>query len=474
VIVVLFLALYTWVTRPLDLISDSLRNESNEPLLAITSQEDELGQIARLISSFFDQKLALVEEIVERRQAERNAHESQRALRSFVSNLAGMAYRCKYDVNRTAEYVSDGCAEITGHIADTLLNPDTAITFSSLVHPDDRESVRLAIDQAVTTRQPYKLTYRVITADHEERFVLDHGRGVHSGSGPATAVEGIIVDITNRVKAERDREHLQTKLNRAERVQALGLLAGGVAHDLNNMLAPVLNYPELILLKLPEDHPIRPKIHIIRDAAQQAVDVVQDLLTMARRGRYEMGTVDLNGVVERYLQSANFLHLTSKNPQIRVKANLQRPLETIVGSPTHLHKAIMNIVINAFDAMPKGGDLIITTEQRLVTSLADGHQIIPGDYVLLSIKDSGVGIAPEDMKKIFEPYFSRKRMGTSGTGLGLAVVYGTVKDHHGYYDIESTVGEGTNFILYFPAGRQEQSGEENDPSGRNQIAQTTG
>jgi signal transduction histidine kinase len=306
----------------------------------------------------------------------------------------------------------------------------------------------------VASRQGYALTYRINAADKSERSVLEQGRAVYASDGRVTALEGIILDITDRVEAERERAFLQNKLNRAERVQALGLLAGGVAHDLNNMLAPVMAYPDLILSKLPENDPLRPKLMIIRDAAQQAVDVVQDLLTMARRGRIEMTSVSLNDVVEMYTHSANFLQLTAKHPDVAVVIDLAPHMDSIGGSVTHLNKALMNIVVNAFDAMNRGGQLTIRTRQRNVTELADGHRIIPGEYIILSVSDTGVGIPPEDMKKIFEPYFSRKQMGTSGTGLGLAVVYGTVKDHHGYYDIISQVGEGTEFILYFPAENQ--------------------
>ena len=260
-----------------------------------------------------------------------------------------------------------------------------------------------------------------------------------------------IARVIERVRAEEQNRKLREELERAERMKSLGVLAGGVAHDLNNMLGPLVGYPELILMRLPEDSPVRKQVQRIGNAARDAADVVQDLLTLARRGRYEMVPTDLNAVAEAYLDSPGFAKLCEARPNVTVTRDFCQNLSPIMGSTPHLFKVIMNLVVNAFDAMLDTGRLKITTAQKYVKTLAGGFQgVVPGDYATLSVQDTGTGIDPADLDKIFEPYFSKKKMGTSGSGLGLSVVYGVVKDHRGYYDILSEVGKGTEFIIYFP------------------------
>ncbi|MEW5923973.1 MAG: response regulator [Candidatus Zixiibacteriota bacterium] len=262
-------------------------------------------------------------------------------------------------------------------------------------------------------------------------------------------------DITQRMKAEQSRLELQDRLERAQRMESLGLLAGGVAHDLNNMFGPVIGYAELLLNQLPPDSPITTRVAKIAKSAQDAAMVIQDLLTLARRGRYEMRPLDANAVIRSYLDSTNFEKLKERYPQVTIQVDLSSSIGLIMGSEIHLEKDIMNLVGNAFEAMPTGGILTIQTTQTYMEKLQAGYQNIDnGEYVIFRIKDTGVGISPDDIKKIFEPYFSRKKMGSSGSGLGLAVVYGIIKDHHGYYDVVSEIDKGTEFILYFPVSKE--------------------
>ena len=266
-----------------------------------------------------------------------------------------------------------------------------------------------------------------------------------------TSIAEPIARVIERAKAEEERRHLSDELERAERMKSLGILAGGVAHDLNNMLGPLVGYPELMLLKLPEDSPLRKQVLRIGAAAKQAADVVQDLLTLARRGRYEMEPTDLNAVIEGYLDTPGFATLSEKRPDVQVTTVLDRNAGTILGSTPHLSKVVMNLVVNAFDAMPDGGTLTLSTERQYLEKLQGGYdKVLPGNYALMTVRDTGIGIDPKDADKIFEPYYSKKKMGTSGSGLGLSVVYGVVKDHKGYYDVFSEVGKGTTFTLYFP------------------------
>jgi len=297
-----------------------------------------------------------------------------------------------------------------------------------------------------------KLIEELAVSDGDtERFYDARVTGISGNSGFQTDFILTINDVTERKQAEEHELKLQQKLDQAERMESLGLLAGGVAHDLNNMLGPMVGYPELILLKLPEESPMRKQVQRIGDSAREAANVVQDLLTLARRGRYEMVPTDMNGIVEAYMDTPGFEKLKETHQDISVKLQLDKQIGRFMGSSTHLSKVFMNLVVNAFDAMPDGGELSIATSMSYIEALFGSQEEVEnGDYILLRVRDTGMGIAAEDLGRIFEPYYSSKKMGSSGSGLGLSVVYGVVKDHKGYCDILSKVGEGTEFGLFFP------------------------
>ncbi len=261
--------------------------------------------------------------------------------------------------------------------------------------------------------------------------------------------------IQERVRAEQARRALEERLSRSQKMEALGLLAGGVAHDLNNVLSGIVSFPELILLDMAADHDLRPIMETIHKSGQKAAAIVQDLLTLARRGVTHTDVLNLNSdIIEDYLNSPEFKKIHSFYPYISLETRLDPQLMNLRGSTVHLRKVIMNLVSNAAEAQPDGGHILITTENRYVDRPVSGYdQVNEGDYVVLRVEDQGTGIAPEDMNRIFEPFYTKKVMGRSGTGLGMAVVWGTVQDHHGYINVESEVGEGTIFELYFPVTR---------------------
>jgi PAS domain S-box-containing protein len=253
-----------------------------------------------------------------------------------------------------------------------------------------------------------------------------------------------------------EHQKLQAQLQRAQKMEAIGTLAGGVAHDLNNILAGLVSYPELLLMEMPEESPLRKPILTIQKSGEKAAAIVQDLLTLARRGVAITEVVNLNNIIFDYLKSPEYEKLQSFYPNVKVKKDLETKLLNILGSPVHLSKSIMNLVSNATEAMSDEGMMFISTENRYIDKPIKGYDNVKeGDYVTLTVSDTGVGISPEDMEKIFEPFYTKKVMGRSGTGLGMAVVWGTVKDHKGYIDVQSTEGKGTTFTLYFPVTRRE-------------------
>ncbi len=262
-------------------------------------------------------------------------------------------------------------------------------------------------------------------------------------------------DITFRLETSKEKIRLEEQLQKAKKMEAIGTLAGGVAHDLNNILSGIVSYPELLLLQLPKDSPLVGPLETIFQSGKKATAIVQDLLTLARRGVEKIEVLNLNFIVEAYLKSPEFQKLKSYHPNVKEITNLATDLLNMEGSDVHLSKAIMNLVSNAAEAMPEGGDLKISTENKYVDTQIKGHEDIgEGDYVVLTIQDEGLGIAPDDMDRIFEPFYTKKKMGQSGTGLGMSVVWGTVKDHNGFIDFKSTIGTGTTFKIYFPVTRK--------------------
>ena len=262
-------------------------------------------------------------------------------------------------------------------------------------------------------------------------------------------------DIGKWKKVEEDKKKLESKLQRAQKMEAIGTLAGGVAHDLNNILSGIVGYPDLMLMDLPQRSPLRQPLSAIQKSGIKAAAIVQDLLTLARRGVSNSEVLDLNSIIRDYLKSPEFEKVNNFHAGLRVETNLDPELLNISGSPVHLSKTLMNLVSNAAEAMPHGGRIFISTQNKYLDQPIEGYDAIEeGDYVLLKISDSGIGIRAEDKERIFEPFYTKKIMGRSGTGLGMAVVWGTVKDHKGYIDIHSTEGKGTTFTLYFPITRE--------------------
>jgi len=262
-------------------------------------------------------------------------------------------------------------------------------------------------------------------------------------------------DLTLTKKAEEEKKDLQIHLQRAKNMEAIGTLAGGVAHDLNNILGGLINYPELLYMRLPEGSPLRRYVQTIQKSGEKAAAIVQDLLTLARREVAPEESVNLNQVVIDYLATPEHEKLSSLFSRVRFECDLDDDLLPITGSTIHLFKSLMNLVSNAAEAMPEGGMVTIRTCNRYIDQPIRGYEEFrEGDYVVLSVSDTGIGISLEDMARIFEPFYTKKVMGRSGTGLGLAVVWGTVKDHKGYIDLRSRPGEGSEFILYFPVGKR--------------------
>jgi PAS domain S-box-containing protein len=516
--------------------------------------------------------LAVVRDITERKRAEAELRERERQLSTFLSNLPGMAYRCRNDEHWTIEFVSAGALALTGHPPEDLVG-NRREAYADLIHPKDRSQVWEQVQEALARHEPFVLNYRLVRANGEECWVWEQGRGVYDEQGRVVALEGLVLDDTARheaaqvleqreahfrslienasdlitvinpqgvilyqsptslrllgyhaesliganlfdylhpddaaevtasirclleLSADRAANHeptrvecrvrnsagqwrtleaygrflsgagtqtrivvnarditdqlrLEEQFRQVQKMEAIGRLAGGVAHDFNNILAVIMMQAEVTaqMTGLPER--AREGIHQIRAAAERAANLARQLLLFSRRQVLQPRDVDLN---EQTTSLGKMLQRTL-GEDIHLEWKLHPHPLRLHADPGMLDQVLMNLAINARDAMPEGGTLTIETSELVLDEAAARNQpgATPASYVCLAVRDTGAGIAPEVLPHIFEPFFTTKEPG-KGTGLGLATVFGIVQQHRGWITVESAPGQGATFRVYLTA-----------------------
>jgi two-component system cell cycle sensor histidine kinase/response regulator CckA len=385
-----------------------------------------------------------ISDITERVRAEEGFQESQRALATLISNLPGMAYRCRNDARWTDEYVSEGVYELTGYRPEELIG-ESGLGFASLIHPEEYEQVWDKTQQAIAERMPYRFTYRIHTRSGEEKWVWEQGRAVYDRDGRPFALEGFVADITERKQAEE-------VLRQAQKMESLGILAGGVAHDFNNLLAAMMGQASLAWAKLPPENPARNHVDKLVKAIRRAAGLTQQLLAYSGRGQFTLTLLDLNILIRENLH----LLEASIPKNVRLQLSLSESLHPIEADPGQMQQVVMNLILNAAEAIGSApGLLTITTGVEAISPADDiywqitGLPLVPGPYVSLEVTDNGSGMNEETLRRIFDPFFTTK---FTGRGLGLAAVLGIVRGHQGGLRVTSEAGRGTRFRLLFPAG----------------------
>lgn len=398
----------------------------------------------------------LKQEIVVRMNSERALRQSEQKYRLLAENIQDVIWMM--DMKFAFTFVSPAIERLQGwtHHEYMKLRLEESLTPASLkkVFEEFNRQYELGLASGSFARSS-TLEIELLRRDGTSVWSEVTASFLLGEDGMPIGVLGVSRDITERRKAEREKRELLESLARSKKMEALGTLAGGVAHDLNNVLSGIVSYPDLLLMDLPRESPLRRPIEVIQESGKKAAAIVQDLLTLARRGVSTLEVLNLNDIVGEYLISPEYQRLRALHPRIEVETRQETELLNVMGSPIHLSKSLMNLVSNAAEAMPNGGKIIIATENRHLDRSLKGKEVREGDYAVLQVADTGVGIPPEDLHRVFEPFFTKKKMGRSGTGLGMAVVWGTVQDHHGYIDVRSAEGRGTEVTAYLPATREE-------------------
>jgi two-component system cell cycle sensor histidine kinase/response regulator CckA len=316
--------------------------------------------------------------------------------------------------------------------------------FLDLVDPEDREKVRRSIQQSLEDAQPFEFEHRMMRPDGGVRVVHSKGRIVQNDRGQVIRLLGTGQDIT-------DRKRLEEQLQQAQKMEAIGRLAGGVAHDFNNMLTSILGYAELLIQQIGPDKPMGRDLSQIQAAAQRAAALTKQLLAFSRKQALAMAPVDLNEVVRTLEPMLGRL----LGARVMIATTLADDLHRVLADAPQLEHLMINLSLNARDAMPQGGTLTIATRnvELGAADMAAHPGAQAGSYAIMRVTDTGVGMSPEVQARIFEPFFTTKERGR-GTGLGLAAIYGTVKQLGGFIDVDSRLGTGTTFTIYLPKTEQ--------------------
>ena len=429
------------IVKLLEALDKGTRAVGEEPLMMLN--ERLLTMDILPVEEDGSRAVVILKDVTDRKMHDKTLQASEEKYRTILESMEDGYYET--DIAGNFTFFNESLCEILGHSRDEIIGMDYR------QYTDEETAIRVyqTFNKVYTTGNPDKgLNWPIIGKDGTKRSVEASVSLRKNAEGEPIGFRGAVRDIS-------EKQRLEAQLQQANRVEAIGTLAGGVAHDLNNILGGLVSYPELLLVQIPEDSPLRKPMLTIQKSGEKAAAVVQDLLTLARRGVVVTEVVNPNHTISEYLGSPEHEKLQSYHPGVHIERHLEKDVLNILGSPTHLSKTIMNLVSNAAEAMPNGGRLAISTENRYIDRPVSGYDNVKeGDYVVLTVSDTGTGISTEDMEMIFEPFYTKKKMGRSGTGLGMAVVWGTVKDHNGYIHVQSTEGKGTTFTLYFPVTRK--------------------
>lgn len=401
-----------------------------------------IKEIAKLRQRF--NNLKLLEK--KNKQAEKLLRESEEKYRKILENIAEGYY--EVDLGGHFTFFNDSVCRILGYTRDELMGMNNR----SYTDPKNAKNLYQAFNHVYRTGEPFKgFDWEIIRKDGTIRSVEASISLIRDPKGQPTGFRGIVRDITEPKRVEQEMIVLQEELRQSQKMEAIGRLAGGIAHDFNNLLTVISGNCQMSLLDLKEGDPLRGNIGEIRVAADRAASLTRQLLAFSRRQILNFIILDLNDI----LRNLDKMLRRVIGEDIELITVLAEDLGKIKTDPGQVEQVILNLVLNARDAMPKGGKLILETANAKVDEeYVQAHiGVKPGRYVRLSVSDTGAGIPPEVKERIFEPFFTTKENG-KGTGLGLSTVYGIVKQSGGNIWVYSELGYGTVFKVYFPQAEE--------------------
>ncbi len=379
--------------------------------------------------------IGIAVDVSERMRNERARQEAETLYRSLVEQLSAVTYIAELGLEGNWRFVSPQIEPLLGYTPEEWLS-DSA-NWIQHVHPEDHQIVSAAED-ATLAGNSFRAEYRVFRRDGKMLWINDSGSLVPGPDG-RQLLHGVLLDVT-------EQKQLQTRLAQTERMEAVGQLASGVAHDFNNLLTIIKGYSSILMERSPEGPDARAAVEI-QQAADRAASLTHQLLAFGRKQTLQPRVLDLN-VIVRGLEKM-LRRVLSENVDLAIRT--ASGLGFVKADPVQMEQVLLNLVVNARDAMPRGGRLTISTApQRIVSDSGQDETFVrAGDYVTLSVADTGIGMDAATRERIFEPFFTTKEVG-KGTGLGLATVYGIVKQSNGHIGVDSEPGRGTTFCVSLP------------------------
>ena len=380
------------------------------------------------------------------RLADKALQESEEKYRTIVEGLEEGYFEIDLDQNLT--FFNDPLCKILGYSRDDLSGKNTR-AFTSPATTGKMDEIYARVQK---TAEPIRVTDYDAIGKTGDSIALELTASLRRNSrGAPIGFRGVLRDVSERKAAEAQNRKLEIQVRQAQKMESIGTLAGGIAHDFNNILMGIQGNASLMALKTDPEHLNYEKIKNIETYVENGTELTRQLLGFARRGKYYAIATDVNDVIDK---SASMFGRTKK--EIRIQMDLAPDIWTAEVDRGQIEQALLNLYVNAWQAMPRGGDLYLKTENVILDAEFVNnkpYKVEAGDYIKITATDTGIGIDKETQERIFEPFFTTKEMGR-GTGLGLASVYGVIKNHGGYINVYSEIDQGTTFSIYLPASRK--------------------
>ena len=401
--------------------------------------KNKAGQVVRIAG--------ITEDITDRKQSEVALRESEERFRELAELMPETVF--EVDLEGKLTFVNRNAFNNFGYTQRDLKK---GLKSFDMIIPKDRERAQDNVTKILTGEKSGINEYTALRKDGSIFPVMIHSAPIFK-EGKPVGLRGFMVDITDRKKAEEERRKLEVQFQQAQRFEALGTLAGGIAHDFNNLLMNIQGNTSLMLFEIEGTHPFFEPLKKIEKQVKSGAQLTRQMLGYARKGKFNVKSVDLNQIVD---ESADTFGRTRK--EITIYREFDNDLFPVEADQGQIEQVLLNLYVNAADAMPGGGKLILKTKNETHLNIKSNHyDPRPGKYVQLTITDSGTGIDNQTLERIFDPFFTTKGMGR-GTGLGLASVYGIIKSHDGYIDVTSEKGHGTTFTIFLPASEKDVEG----------------